>query len=110
MRGAAPVDHRNRPQDAEIATAAKQVTSHTDNKTYPDSSAALPALVEYVTRGTDRPALDRLHSAARDGRELIEGGAQRVAVIASLTLAAEAAGVPRRVAEEVLLRTLRGAR
>jgi hypothetical protein len=43
------------------------------------------------------------------GRELIAGGGQRVAVIASLTLAAEAAGLPRRVAEAVIGRTLRGA-
>jgi hypothetical protein len=109
-REAARLSNRTAAQETANATAAKLATSHPDGTAYPDSSGELPALVQYVTGGGDRPPLDRLHSAARDGRELIKVGTQQVAVVASLTFAAEAAGVPRRVAEEVLLRTLRGAR
>ena len=109
-RGAAPADHRNRPQDTEYAAAAKPAASHDHGTAHPDSSAGLPALVQYFAGGTDRPALDRLHLAAVRGRAMVEDGAQRTAVIASLTLAAEAAGLPRVVAEAVQRRVLRGAR
>ena len=110
MRGAAPADHRNRPQDTEYAAAAKPAASHDHGTASQDTSPGLPALVEYVACGTGRPALDRLHAAAWDGRELIESGVGRTTVITALVAAAEVAGLPRRVAEEVLLRTLRSVR
>ncbi len=107
MRGAAPADHRNRPQDTETA-AAKLTASTSDDTAGADTSGGLATLVGYVIDGRDRTPLDRLCWAAREGRSSVEGGADRVTVVAALTTAAEAAEVPRRVAEEVLLRTLRG--
>ncbi|MGY1985450.1 hypothetical protein ACI792_04430 [Blastococcus sp. SYSU DS0669] len=68
------------------------------------------ALVRYVIDGRDASPLDRLCRAARDARSLTGSSADRVTVVAALTTAAEAAGLPRRVAEAVLRRTLRGRR
>lgn len=70
----------------------------------------LAGLVGYVIGGgRDRSALARLTTAAHHGRELVENGADPVTVIASLT-AAEVAGLPRVLAEAVLVPVLRGAR
>ncbi len=109
VRGAAPADHRNRPQDTETATA-KYASGDHDRTAGTDGSAALAALVGYVIHGRDRTPLDRLCWAAREGRSSVEDGADLVTVAAALTTAAEAAGLPRRVAEGVLRRTLRGGR
>ncbi len=107
MRGAAPAHHRNRPQDTETA-AAKLTAPQSDDMAEADTSPRLAALIGDIIHGRDRTPLDRLCWAAREGRSSVEGGADRVTVVAALTTAAEAAEVPRRVAEEVLLRTLRG--
>ncbi len=110
-RGAAPADHRNRPQDAENATAAKQATSHHHGTAGTDGPARLlPSLLGYVTGGRDRPALDRLRTAAGHGAELIECGADRTGVAFRMVLAAEVAGVARRDAEAVVRAALGGAR
>jgi hypothetical protein len=110
-RGAAPADHRNRPQDTEYAAAAKLATSHDHGTAATDSPARLlPPLLGYVTGGRDRPALNRLRTAAVHGRELVGRGADRTGVIFRLTLAAEIAGVARRDAEAVVRAVLGGAR
>ncbi|MDP9460844.1 MAG: hypothetical protein M3Q22_11570 [Actinomycetota bacterium] len=88
-------------------TAAKLTASTSDDTAGTDNSGRLATLVSYVIENRDRTPLDRLCSAARHGRELIEDGADRVTVMAALTTGAEAAGLPRRVAEAVLRRTLR---
>lgn len=110
-REAARLSHRTASQDTENATATTQLTSRVEDMAGADSSVRAPdSLVGYVTGGQDRSPLDRLYSAACDGRALIDAGADRTTVIAALVVAAEAAGVPRQVAETVLRRTLRSAR
>ncbi|SET33179.1 hypothetical protein [Geodermatophilus poikilotrophus] len=101
-----PLSTEDRADTRETA-AAKLTASTSDDTAGADSSGRLAALVAYVIDGRDRLPLDRLCSAAYDGRAAVEDGADRVAVIAALTAAAEAAGVPRRVAEAVLRQTLR---
>ncbi len=110
VRGAAPADHRNRPQDTETATAKYAPGDH-DRTAGADSPARLlPPLLGYVTGGRDRPALDRLRTAAGYGAELIECGADRTGVVFRKVLAAEVAGVARRDAEAVVRAALSGAR
>jgi hypothetical protein len=104
-KGAAPARTAPHTQDP---AAARLTGSRASQGTA--SGPALAALVGYITGGTDRAPLDRLCAAARDGRALIDGGVDRTTVVAALVVAAEVAGVPRRVAEAVVARTLRGAR
>ncbi len=70
----------------------------------------LAGLVGYVIGGRDRPALDRLRTAAGHGAKLIECGADRTGVAFRMVLAAEVAGVARRDAEAVVRAALSGAR
>ncbi len=105
-RGAARPRIGTAPSDA---ASRLHVESHSNDAT--DSSRRLlRGLTAYVTGGRDRTPLDRLTTAARHGRELVENGADRVTVVAALTLAAEAAGLPRRRVEDVLRDVLRGPR
>ena len=89
--------------DTREAAAAKLTAWTPDDTAGNDSSVRLAALVGYVIEGCDHTPLVRLCSAARDGREVTEGGVGRTTVIAP----AEAAGLPRRMAESVLRRMLR---
>jgi hypothetical protein len=108
-KGAAPA--RTAPHTQDPAATRLTGSRASQGTATPDTSGpALDTLVGYVTGGTDRAPLDRLCAAALDGRALVEGGADRTTVAVALVVAAEAAGVPRRVAETVLLRTMRGAR
>ncbi len=110
-RGAAPLTTETAPKETETTATAKSRMPHVHGTASPGHSGpALATLVGYVTDGTDRAPLDRLCAAARDGRALVDGGADRTTVAVALVVAAEVAGVPRRVAETVLLRTMRGAR
>jgi hypothetical protein len=68
-----------------------------------------PPLLADVTHGRDRTPLDGLTTAAGHGRDLIDAGADRVAVVTALVLAAEAVGAPRNRAEDVVRAALRGA-
>ncbi len=85
--------HRDATEAAKPLNVGHQGTDGTDS-----SRRLLFALVGYVTGDRDRPAIDRFTTAA----EVVNTGADRVAVVASLTLAGEAAGVPRWCAEDVV--------
>jgi hypothetical protein len=92
---------------------AASTPTHVDHqgrsRTYSSTRRLLAGLVDYVPSGRDRPALDRLTTAAGHAAELVDAEADRVAVVASLPLAGEAAGLPRRRAEAVVRPALRGA-
>lgn len=102
--GAVPA--RTAPQET---AAARLTVSTSDDNARTDSSKPLSQLVGYVISGRDNTPLNRLYTAAKLGRGLVEVGVDRVSVAASLTLAGEAAGVPRRVAEAVVGKVMRGA-
>jgi hypothetical protein len=105
--GPASADTGNRAQDA--ATTLHNVTWKSSAEGAREArQRELGPLVWHVTGG-DGPPIDRLRTAARCGRELIAAGGQRVALIAALTAAAEAAGVARRDAENIIGETLKGA-
>ncbi len=89
--------HRDATEAAKPLNVGHKGTDGTDS-----SRRLLLALVGYVTEGRDRSAIDRFSTAAGHAAELVNTGADRVAVVASLTLAGEAAGVPRWCAEDVV--------
>jgi hypothetical protein len=107
--GPAPAVARNRAQDAAAATLHNvtcQSSADDDRKAH---QRELGALVQPVMDGDGHP-LERLRAAALRGRELIAAGGQRVALIASLTAAAEAAGVARSTTENAITAALWGVR
>jgi hypothetical protein len=108
--GPAPADTGNRAQDA-APTAMRSPNVKAQDSAETGREARQPELGPLVRQVSDRDGspLDRLRTAAQGGRELIAAGGQRVALIASLTAAAEAAGVPRRDAEKTMIAALRGA-
>ncbi len=83
----------------------RQSTAGTDGP-----ARLLSPLAAYVTGGRDRPALDRLRTAADHGRELVHRGARITDVAFHLILAAELVGVGRPDAEAVLRLALAGRR
>jgi hypothetical protein len=85
--------HPDATEAAKPLNVGHQGTDGTDS-----SRRLLVALVGYVTEGRDRPAIDPFTTAA----ELVNTGADRVAIVASLTLAGQAAGLPPRCAEDVV--------
>jgi hypothetical protein len=108
--GPAPADTGNRAQDA-APTAKRSPNVKAQDSAEADREAhqrELKALVQPVMDGDGHP-LDRLRTAARRGRQLIAASGQRVALIVSLTAAAEAAGVAHRDAEKPMIAALRGA-
>jgi hypothetical protein len=106
--GPAPAVARNRAQDAAATTPHNVTCQSSADDDREAHQRELKALVQHVMDGDGHP-LDRLRTAARRGQELIAAGGQRVALIASLMAAAEAAGVPRRDAEKTMIAALRGA-
>jgi hypothetical protein len=94
--------HRDATEAAKPLKVGHQGTDGNDS-----SRRLLVALVGYVAEGRDRPAIDRFTTAAEHAAELVNTGADRVAVVASLTLAGEAAELPRWCAEDVVRSALR---
>jgi hypothetical protein len=95
-------------QDA--TEAAKPLNVSSQNTGGCDSNRRLlPPLLACVMHGRDRTPLDGLATAAGRGRDVIDGGADRVAVVTALVLAAGAVGAPRDRAEDVVRAALRGA-
>ncbi len=108
--GPAPADTGNRAQDA-APTAKRSPNVKAQDIAEAGREARqreLGLLVRQVSDG-DGPPLDRLRTAAQGGRELIAASGQRVALIASLTAAAEDARAPRRDAEYTITAALWGA-
>jgi hypothetical protein len=96
---------------AEDAAAVKPHNVSSQGTAGADSPARLlRPLIGYVTGGLDRPALDRLRTAARHGALLVDRGAERTGVVLHLVLAAEIVGVGRHDAEAVVRAALGGAR
>ncbi len=100
--GPAPADTGNRAQDA-APTAKRSPNVKAQDIAEAGREARqreLGLLVRQVSDG-DGPPLDRLRTAAQGGRELIAASGQRVALIASLTAAAEDA----RAADQISTRS-----
>jgi ATP-dependent exoDNAse (exonuclease V) alpha subunit len=108
--GPASADTGNRAQDA-APTAKRSPNVKAQDSAETGREARQPERGARVRQVSDRdgPPLDRLRTAARRGRELIAAGGQRVALSASLTAAAEAAGVACRDAAYTITAALWGA-
>ena len=107
--GPAPAVARNRAQDAAATTPHNVTCQSSADDDREAHQRELGALVQHVMDGGGHP-LDLLRTAAQRGRELIAAGGQRVALIASLTAAAEAAGVARSTTKNAITAALWGVR